>query len=762
MKRLIIFASILLISIGMKAQTIQGKVINTNNDAVDFATIVLQTTDSVYIESAYTDSLGQFSFQSNLNTYRLIIQHLMYETYESEFTTLDTGTIQLTIKNQTLNELVVKGERPLVRVIDGRITYDMPLLLEGKVVSNAYESLLQLPGVREQDGSLILAGANSLSIIINGKPSTMTTEQLFELLKNIPKERILHAEIMYSAPPQYHVRGAAINLILEQAMSESPTLQGQINSAYSQRYYDNYKAGISLLYTTPRSTTDFLYSYNDLGHRNGHDLYSKHLYNGQIYDIEQHNGGNSLAHIHNIRIGNDFQLNDKNKLSLAYTTQIKPDQQASEHSFGSFSNSSNTNSVNKPTQMHNIAAGYNSGFGLNIGIDYTSFDNYSTQHYTEAMQGKEDTFDAQTKQSINRLSIYADQTHNLSSGWRLNYGTKFMQASGKSSQTYQSLTGTDLSGSNSFSDQQEYTYNLYSGFNKSFSEKLSLAIALTGEYYKYENFKEWSVFPTLEATYISSPTHIFQLAMSSDKEYPNYWELTNSIGYLNGYMEVHGNPALRPHKNYLVNFNYILKSKYVFTAYINYMDDYFVQLPYQSPDKLTLIYKTTNFDYRQQMGINASIPFNIGAILDTRFTTSGFYDKNKSSNFHETSFRNDNLGVFAQLNNTINLSSQPNIKMEIAASYISKNIQGPSEITPMYRLDTGIKWIFANDKAELRLKADDVFNTWSPKEWRMNTKTQNLQMHIHPDSRNISLSFTYKFGGYKEKQHKEVDTSRFK
>ncbi|MDR1554128.1 MAG: hypothetical protein LBS69_11840, partial [Prevotellaceae bacterium] len=34
-------------------------------------------------------------------------------------------------------------------------------------------------------------------------------------LKMYPAEMIQSAEIMYSAPPQYHVRGAAINLVLK-------------------------------------------------------------------------------------------------------------------------------------------------------------------------------------------------------------------------------------------------------------------------------------------------------------------------------------------------------------------------------------------------------------------------------------------------------------------------------------------------------------------------------------------------------------------
>ena len=761
MRNLSIIISLFFLCMETKAQTIQGKVTDDSNQPVDFATIVLQTIDSVYVASTYTDSLGRFSLQSDLDHYRLIVQHLLYDTYENTFSSSDADTIQLIPNEQILKEVVVKGERPLVKVVEGRLTYDMPQLLEGKVVSNIYESLLQLPGVREQDGGLLLAGANGLSIIINGRPTTMSSEQLMSLLKTMPKEQLANAEVMYSAPPQYHVRGAAINLILAQATSDSPALQGQVNSEYSQYHYGDYMGGASLLYTTPRLATDILYSYNTVGNRNGIDLYSHHLYNGSEHNIEQHNRGNSRQYYHNIRIGNDFNPDDKNKISLVYTTKVEPKRHQEEQSIGTYSNSSNTKEADKPTQMHNVALNYTSGFGMSTGIDYTSFQNQATQHYTEAMQGREDVFEAKSKQDIDRISVYIDQSHPLRNDWKLHYGTKFMYASDQSSQTYQSLTGKDLSGNNSISNQKEYTSNLYGSFNKNYSEKLSFSIALTGEYYQYSDFEEWSLFPSFESTYIASPTHIVQMSISSDKVYPGYWEMISSVGYLNGYMEVHGNPSLRPYKNYNMHCSYILKGKYVFTGYINYNDDYFVQLPYQSPDKLSLIYQTTNFDYKQQVGFNAVVPFKRGNVLSSRFVFSGFYDRVQSSHFHNTSFFNDNVGFFSQLNNTIHISSNPNITMEVTGSYISKSIQGPSEISPLYKLDTSIKWISANNKAELGIKANDIFNSWSPDEWRMNIEGQNIRMHIVPDSRYISVSFTYKFGGYKEKQRKEIDTSRF-
>lgn len=79
----------------------------------------------------------------------------------------------------------------------------------------------------------------------------------------------------------------------------------------------------------------------------------------------------------------------------------------------------------------------------------------------------------------------------------------------------------------------------------------------------------------------------------------------------------------------------------------------------------------------------------------------------------------------------------------------------------MYSVDAGIKWIFDNDKAELSLKATDMFNSWYPKDLDLIYKTQNLKMHMVPDSRRISVSLIYKFGGFKKKEYKEVDSSRF-
>lgn len=532
------------------AQKITGVITDRDNNPIEFATIVLQTTDSVFLNSAYTDSVGRFSIKTDTLPVIITIQHLMYETYQKKCNTKAIGSIQMNEKSQMLSEVSIIGEYPLVRVIDGKMTYNMSQLLTDKMATSIYDAILKLPGIHIQKGTFQLIGANNVTILINGKKTNMDENQLNNLLKNMPKERIREAEVMYSAPPQYHVRGAVINLVLDNAIYDTQQLQGQINTLYNQGYYKNFQGGVTILYNTPKTLTDFLYSFGYNQVRTGQEIISQHIFNDQVSDINQSDRGYSVKPIHTIRLGNDWLINDKDKITLAYTAEIQPWMRSFNSSNGTYSDSENKKNTDKPVQMHNIALNYTSGFGFSTGIDFTSYKNHTTQHYRERMEGKEDFFDARSKQDIRRLSFYADQSHSLGKGWTLNYGTKFSFASDKSSQIYHSSVSHNWSDYDSDSQLNEYTYDLYAGFSKRFANNLSLNASLTGEYYKHKKIDYRSLFPMMEITYTANPVSVFQLSVSSDKVYPSYWEMQNTTSYLNGYTEIQGNTDLRPAKNY--------------------------------------------------------------------------------------------------------------------------------------------------------------------------------------------------------------------
>jgi len=761
MKRVIIYLIFAIFScfITAKAHIINGKVKDRSNKPVEYATVILQTSDSLYINSTYTDSTGFFALPVDTSVYRLLVQHLMYETYEKSYSNEYDITIELTEKENALEEVVVKGERPIVRLVDGRITYDMPLLLSGTAVSNAYEAMLRLPGIREQNGSLVLAGASSVTVIINGKVTSMPHENLMEALKMYPAEMIQSAEIMYSTPPQYHIRGAAINLVLK-SDNAGNTLQGQLNTAYTQKHYANYTSGISLLIPVHKLTADVNYAFNQRHAKSEVDLFSNHFYNGTTNFIEQFNRGNRKSDTHHIRLGMDYKLTESDRLNLVYTSQITNKVDNNESSNGTFSLSDNHKENKSPIQLHNILMDYSFGFGLKAGVEYTSYNTHTDQYFSEKMIGKENEFTADAKQEINRYRFFSDQSHSLPSEWTLNYGAQYMYASDKSSQIYyRSSTSNDMSGLNMNNQLTEHTANVYFGFEKNVGSMLSVSASVTGEYYRLVNFKDWTVFPTVEMTYFVSPSQIMQLSFSSDKVYPAYWEIHGAVSYLNSYAQIHGNPSLKPYKNYSAQLSYIKNSKYVLTVYYSYLDNFFNQLPYQSQNQLSLIYKTINFDYNQTAGLNLIVPFKIGKLLNSRVTLNGFYDKVKSSHFHDISFIKDNFVFYARLDNTIDISSKPNVKMEINGAYISKNIQGPAELTPLWNFDAGLKWTFFHDMAELRLKGTDLFNSWVP-DMIMKYGVLDLKMYMKPDSRAIMLSFVFKFRNY-DKSQKDIDISRF-
>ncbi len=72
MKEIALAITILFSScLGSLAQAIKGKVVDKENRPIEFATIVLQTRDSVFINTTYSDSLGYFYFVDRIgDTFR--------------------------------------------------------------------------------------------------------------------------------------------------------------------------------------------------------------------------------------------------------------------------------------------------------------------------------------------------------------------------------------------------------------------------------------------------------------------------------------------------------------------------------------------------------------------------------------------------------------------------------------------------------------------------------------------------------------------
>lgn len=96
---------------------------------------------------------------------------------------------------QELPEVMITGERPIIKAEQGKLVYDVLRLVNNLPVDNAYDAVKNLPGVISLNDVLTLGG-QAVTVVINGKVTTLSVGQLTALLKSIPVSRIEKAEVM--------------------------------------------------------------------------------------------------------------------------------------------------------------------------------------------------------------------------------------------------------------------------------------------------------------------------------------------------------------------------------------------------------------------------------------------------------------------------------------------------------------------------------------------------------------------------------------
>ena len=577
---------------------------------------------------------------------------------------------------QTLPEVMITGERPIVKAAQGKLVYDLPRLIRNLPVDNAYDAVKELPGVIEMNGGLQLAG-QGVTVILDGKVTTLSTEQLYSLLRSIPASRIEKAEVMYNAPARYQVRGALINITLKQSAGGPDSWQGELYAKYRQKHNEGFEERASLLFSKNKFSADFLYSHS---HGRGYSTTDKEavhtLADGSVHPMTTYEVGRGRSHTHNFRVGADYNIAKDHQLSFVYNGGYS----TSHNWTGVTGTQVSTTHGNSTDWLHNGRLDYRTPFGLKAGAELTYYRSPSDQLLHSRMQDEELDFYTEDCQRINRWKFFLAQEHSLGKGWDLNYGAIYTTSIDNSYQYYYDPeTGEQLTSSDALSNmksrRREQTWNIYAGFSKSFGDKLALDASLAVEHYKTPVWNQWDWYPIVNLNYMPSPGHILQLSLSSDKDYPDYWAVQDAVSYIGGgYSELHGNPLLKPAQEYELKMTYILKSKYIFSAWFNHTKDYSVQTLYQSSERLVEIYKTLNFDYQQQAGIQASIPFKVKDWLNSRLTLIGLWHREKDGDFWDIPFDRKQCYGIAQMNNTFTLSTKPDLKLTVTGFVHSKAI----------------------------------------------------------------------------------------
>ena len=671
-------------------------------------------------------------------------------------TQTDSLTMETMLHN--LPEVMVKGSRPIVKAERGMLLYNMPLLLKQLPADNAYEALTRIPGVSDATGSISFSG-NEVTLIINGQATTLTQEQLTERLKAMPAAQLAKAEVMLSAPARYHVRGMAINIVTKDYAGTNQ-LSGQIIGGMRQNKYANEFGNLYLSLQRGKFGLDAQYKYvNGNSYGESSRIANHPLGNNRVYYNDE-TGQKSFGITHDYRLGMNYAFSKNHRLDVAYTG----------HWDKTCSNSNTTGSSisgmhhDSHEYLHNVDVNYSLPFGLTLNGSYTNYRTPQlqaldgTMHTDESMPETERNLTSGSEQTINKWMFTADQTHSLAHGWGLSYGVKGQFTSNKSYQTTIDKDGTIQPNGTSSVDNNERIWNIYAGFSKQINKALSLEASVAAEQYHSPIWDKWRVYPTLNALWNVNDNHLLNLSFSSNSEFPSYWSTMSSVFYSSTYTEIHGNPDLKPFAYYNVNLMWQIKRRYTLMAFASLKPDYFVQLPYQTTERMAVIMKETNFDYSNSYGLQASVIFNAGKWLNGNVFAVGTYKHDKSSNFFDLPFNRKKLSVILGGTASVKLCNTQDLRLILNPFFQSKAIQGVYDISPIFRMNAKLQWTSHDGKWGLRINGNNIFNNLY--DTRSVQGNQDYRMKVNYNWASVTFAVIYKFGGYKEKTVKEVDTSR--
>lgn len=671
-------------------------------------------------------------------------------------TQTDSLTMETMLHN--LPEVMVKGSRPIVKAERGMLSYNMPLLLKQLPADNAYEALTRIPGISDATGSISFSG-NEVTLIINGQATTLTQEQLTERLKAMPAAQLAKAEVMLSAPARYHVRGMAINIVTKDYAGTNQ-LSGQIIGGMRQNKYANEFGNLYLSLQRGKFGLDAQYKYvNGNSYGESSRIANHPLGNNRVYYNDE-TGQKSFGITHDYRLGMNYAFSKNHRLDVAYTG----------HWDKTCSNSNTTGSSisgmhhDSHEYLHNVDVNYSLPFGLTLNGSYTNYRTPQqqaldgTMHTDESMSETERNLTSGSEQTINKWMFTADQTHSLAHGWGLSYGVKGQFTSNKSYQTTIDKDGTIQPNGTSSVDNNERIWNIYAGFSKQINKAISVEASVAAEQYHSPIWDKWRVYPTLNALWNVNDNHLLNLSFSSNSEFPSYWSTMSNVFYSSTYSEIHGNPDLKPFAYYNVNLMWQIKRRYTLMAFASLKPDYFVQLPYQTTERMAVIMKETNFDYSNSYGLQASVIFNAGKWLNGNVFAVGTYKHDKSSNFFDLPFNRKKLSVILGGTASVKLCNTQDLRLILNPFFQSKAIQGVYDISPIFRMNAKLQWTSHDGKWGLRLNGNNIFNNLY--DTRSVQGNQDYRMKVNYNWASVTFAVIYKFGGYKEKTVKEVDTSR--
>lgn len=777
-----------------KPPLIQGEVKDIADAPIDLATVVLlDAADSAFIRSVFSDEKGNYSIPAREGKYILSATMMGYRK-ASQSITVDarqaiTHVAKMTLAPEmnALNEVTVTATTPTVERKDGALVVNVAntALAAG---NTALDILQRSPGVNvDKDGNISLMGRQGVTVMIDGKQTYLSAEQLTNLLRSMDGNNVQSIELNTNPSAKYDAAGTAgiINIKLKKNEMEGTNGTLSLSGGYGKTHKSN--NSIQINHKTGKLNFFGNYAYVNNQYDNILDLYRVVGQGTNANLFDQHANFKNKQSSSNVRAGIDYQTSKRNTLSGLFSGFFMNNSELS-------TSNNNISGVNGPLDslLTTINDGKNNYTSLSFNVNNTfnidtngrklvmeadlskfkdktenTYSNYFYLPNGEYMRNPEFIFNDMPS-DIDIKTAKVDYTHPINAKSKLETGLKYSDVRSDNDMGF--YDQVDGSWQNNVNRSNRFVYTervsaAYAIYNQNIN-KTEIKAGLRVEHtysdgnsitLNSRNKRDYlSFFPNLSINQQLAENHSVGISYSRRINRPNYGNLNPFLYYVDPYAYQQGNPNLLPSYTNSYELSYTVAKKYTLTTGYQKTKDMVGEMMYQD-DETGIAYVTReNIASEQVYFANFNVPVSIGKV----------WSSNTNLNAMHLGYKADmpvnpiDFGKFAiQLNSNHTFNITPTFRFETTLQYQSPLRWSIYQIGTQWSIDAGINKSFWDKKAQIKLAVSDIFNT---RENNVRSDYANLNVRIHNkwESRVARLTLTYNFGNQKLKMsQRDLDSS---
>jgi len=770
---------------------ITGSVKDEQGKALQSATIsLLRSKDSSLAKLAVSAQDGQFEF-INMKPGKYFVSVVLVGYAKASSTAFDYATMDISVpaialrqSAREMNEVTVVAKKPFIETKIDKTIVNVDAS-PGSAGASAMDILEKSPGISVgSDGTISLRGKAGVIVMLDGKPTYMSSADLSNLLKNMPASALDQVEIMTNPSARYDASGNSGIINIKTKKGKNNGFNGSFTLGATTTLFNPYGA----LYVIPKSQNSFNFNYrknkiNFFGSYNpnffrgrGALAIDRNFYNAGLLDGSSSLNTNFKFGNFNqtLKLGLDYQADKKNVFGVVvsgFTFEGHPTPITStllKDKSGATQSSLVSETDNK-THFKNFTGNLNwkhtydsAGKELTADLDYVKYGNISdvlltTNAFTGsgAAIGNPLYLTGHLPSLIDIWSFKSDYTQPLKNG-RFEAGVKSSIVTNNNQVDYLRQLPDHSWAPDARSNHFIYDENInaaYVNVNKQFKKwtvqgglRLENTVAKGKQVLNDSTFKRnfTNLFPSIFVSYAMNKDNQLTVSYSRRITRPNYQDLNPFTYFLDSLTYRVGNPYLLPQFTHNVELSYALKSKFIFTANYNNTTDVISQILKQNSATKVTFNTSENIARFTNIGLSITAPASFTTWWNANFFTNIY------NNHYVGVYNSDPIDIaftsfMVNVTNSFTFSKSKGFTGELSGFYRYKTVEQLSVSEPVYQMGIALQKQVMKGKGTLRLNVRDPF-AWQKFISSVKYSDIDLRSASTFDTRQVTATFTYRFG----------------